>query len=103
MDLVDEQIEAVSLMEAHELAFRMQGELPPVIDLAQESSATQTLYGIGTPSTNDFGRQCLMARRLLEAGVRFVEVCHEQLTFPYAGRDMRLTDVKGRVAEGITA
>lgn len=50
--------------------------MPPVIDLTQESSATQTLYGIGTPSTDDFGRQCLMARRLLEAGVRFVEVCH---------------------------
>jgi len=64
------------LAEAHELAYRMQGELPPVIDLSKESEATKTLYGIGTPSTDDFGRQCLMARRLLEAGVRFVEVCH---------------------------
>ena len=64
------------LMEAHELAHRMQGELPPVINLAEESATTQELYGIGTPATDDFGRQCLMARRLLEAGVRFVEVCH---------------------------
>jgi hypothetical protein len=64
------------LTEAHELAYRMQGELPPVIDLSQESSAMQDLYGIGSTETDDFGRQCLMARRLLEAGVRFVEVCH---------------------------
>jgi hypothetical protein len=64
------------LTEAHELAYRMQGELPPVIDLSRESSATQALYGIGNAETDDFGRQCLVARRLLEAGVRFVEVCH---------------------------
>ena len=64
------------LSEAHALAYRMQGELPPVIDLTRESSETQSLYGIGDTATDDFGRQCLMARRLLEAGVRFVEVCH---------------------------
>lgn len=64
------------LAEAHALAHRMQGELPPVIDLTQESAATQALYGIGPAETDDFGRQCLMARRLLGAGVRFVEVCH---------------------------
>lgn len=64
------------LMEAHELAYRMQGELPPVIDLSRESAVTQSQYGIGSADTEDFGRQCLMARRLLEAGVRFVEVCH---------------------------
>ena len=63
-------------MEAHELAYRMQGELPEVIDLAKESSTTNSLYGIDRSETADFGRQCLMARRLLEAGVRFVEVCH---------------------------
>ena len=54
----------------------MQGELPEVIDLARESSTTNSLYGIDRSETADFGRQCLMARRLLEAGVRFVEVCH---------------------------
>ena len=64
------------LMEAHELAYRMQGELPDVIDLEKESAVAQELYGLGTPETENFGRQCLMARRLLEAGVRFVEVCH---------------------------
>jgi hypothetical protein len=67
---------ADGLMEAHELAHRMQGELPPVIDLSRESTETQSLYGIGSTETDDFGWQCLMARRLLEAGVRFVEVCH---------------------------
>ncbi len=64
------------IMQAHELAYRMQGELPEVIDLAKESAATQTQYGIDRTESADFGRQCLMARRLLEAGVRFVEVCH---------------------------
>jgi uncharacterized protein (DUF1501 family) len=64
------------LMASHELAYRMQGELPPVIDLTRESAVTKTLYGIGEKATDDFGRQCLMARRLLEAEVRFVEVCH---------------------------
>jgi hypothetical protein len=64
------------LAEAHELAYRMQRELPPVIDLGRESAAVLALYGVGSPETDDFGRQCLMARRLLEAGVRFVEVCH---------------------------
>jgi hypothetical protein len=64
------------LMASHELAFRMQGELPPVIDLTRESAATKALYGIAERATDNFGRQCLMARRLLEAGVRFVEVCH---------------------------
>jgi hypothetical protein len=64
------------LMASHELAYRMQGELPPVIDLNRESAATKALYGVGERATDDFSRQCLMARRLLEAGVRFVEVCH---------------------------
>lgn len=64
------------LTEAHQLAYRMQGELPQVIDLNRESATTHELYGIGSSDTEDFGRQCLMATRLLEAGVRFVEVCH---------------------------
>jgi len=61
---------------AHALAARMQGDLPPIIDLGRESATMQAQYGIGDSRTDDFGRQCLMARRLLEAGVRFVEVCH---------------------------
>lgn len=64
------------LIESHELAFRMQDALPGVLDLGSESAATKKLYGIGNAVTDDFGRQCLMARRMLEAGVRFVEVNH---------------------------
>jgi uncharacterized protein (DUF1501 family) len=54
----------------------MQGELPKVMDLTKESPQTLAMYGIGAGATNDFGRQCLMARRFAEAGVRFIEVCH---------------------------
>lgn len=63
------------LIEAHELAFRMQDSLPGALDIGRETTRTQSLYGIDEEATSRFGRQCLMARRLLEAGVRFVEVC----------------------------
>lgn len=65
-------------IESLELAFRMQTDMPRVIDIANESAATRALYGIGTQATEGFGRQCLMARRLVEAGVRFVEVTSGQ-------------------------
>jgi hypothetical protein len=73
-DRVNPAVEGV--IEAYELAFRMQGELPQVMDMTKESKATQALYGIGETETDDFGRQCLLARRFAEAGVRFIEVCH---------------------------
>jgi hypothetical protein len=63
-------------IESFELAFRMQSEAPELQDLEKESEATRKLYGIGDPMTDDFGRQCLMARRLSEKGVRFVQVSH---------------------------
>ena len=59
-----------------ELAFRMQTEAPGLQDISGESAATQKLYGLDDRMTEDFGRQCLMARRLAEAGVRFVQVSH---------------------------
>jgi hypothetical protein len=62
------------LIESFELAFRMQSEAPGLTRLEDESHATKTLYGIGQQETNDFGRQCLLARRFAEAGVRFVQV-----------------------------
>jgi hypothetical protein len=65
-------------IEAFELAFRMQKDLPKVLDLSAESAATRALYGIGEQATDSFGRQCLMARRFVEAGVRFVEVTSGQ-------------------------
>ncbi len=59
-----------------ELAFRMQAAMPEVQQLDHETPATRKLYGIDDPVTEDFGRQCLMARRFLERGVRFVQVSH---------------------------
>ncbi len=57
-----------------ELAFRMQREAPEAFDVTRESSETRKLYGIDRPATDLFGRQCLLARRLLERGVRFVQL-----------------------------
>ena len=63
-------------IESFELAFRMQAEAPDLQDVGGESEATKKLYGLDKPVTEDFGRQCLMARRLSEKGVRFVQVSH---------------------------
>ena len=52
----------------------MQREAPEAFDVAARAPATQRLYGIGDPATDDFGRQCLLARRLVERGVRFVQL-----------------------------
>ncbi len=59
-----------------ELAFRMQSKAPELVDLNQESEATRKLYGLDDEVTEPFGRQCLMARRMVERGVRFVKVLH---------------------------
>ena len=72
--LDDSRLEA--RIQSYELTFRMQMEAPLVIDFSQESKKTQALYGIDEGPTNEFGRQCLVARRLSEAGVRFVHVNH---------------------------
>ncbi len=63
-------------IESFELAFRMQAEAPALQDLGNETEATKKLYGLDNPITEDFGRQCLMARRFSEKGVRFVQVSH---------------------------
>lgn len=72
---VNAELEGV--IESYELAFRMQDAVPQVLDLAGESQATREMYGIGNSATNNFGTQCLMARRLAEQGVRYIEVCHQ--------------------------
>ncbi len=74
----DSELEAV--IASFELAWRMQNHAPSVLDLARESRETLDLYGIGTPETDNFGRQCLMARRLCEAGVRYVQVTYGDST-----------------------
>ncbi len=58
----------------YELAFRMQSEVPDLLDLSSESKLTSQMYGLDDPETEEFGRQCLLARRLVERGVRFVEL-----------------------------
>jgi hypothetical protein len=61
-------------IDAYELAFRMQSEIPGALDLSQESETTRALYGVDQPETRSFGTRCLMARRLVEKGVRFVQL-----------------------------
>jgi len=63
-------------IESFELAFRMQTEAPEVLDVSGESDATKKLYGLDDPKTASFARQCLLARRFSERGVRFVQVSH---------------------------
>lgn len=63
-------------LNSFELAYRMQGLMPDIQDLSQETAATMQQYGLDDPITENFGRQCLMARRFLERGVRFVQVTH---------------------------
>ena len=82
----DRQMEGV--IESFELAFRMQTETPRLVDFSSESKATLDLYGIGEEPTDTFGRQCLLARRFAEAGVRFVQV------------SLHGWDHHGKIAEG---
>ncbi len=70
----DPQLEA--RIQAFELAFRMQSEAPEAFQIEKESEATKKLYGLDDPTTQDFGWQCLLARRLTERGVRFVQCTH---------------------------
>lgn len=68
----DNEIEAV--LQSYELAWRMQNHAPDTLDLANETQATLDLYGIGQKPTDNYGRQCLMARRMAEQGVRYIQV-----------------------------
>jgi len=63
-------------LNSFELAYRMQSAMPDVQNLRAETAATMQMYGVDDPVTEDFGRQCLMARRFLERGVRYVQVTH---------------------------
>lgn len=71
---MDDQLEGV--IESYELAFRMQTEAPELTDLSKESKETLSLYGVDQTPTDDFARQCLLARRFAEKGVRFIQVSH---------------------------
>jgi len=64
------------IIESYELGFRMQGKVPELLDISKEPQAVLDAYGVKSGPEGSFARQCLIARRLTEAGVRFVEICH---------------------------
>src|SRR5262249_4544577 len=66
--------ELAARISAYELAYRMQSHAPEVVDVSQETLATRTMYGLDEKPTAEFGLRCLFARRMLERGVRFVEL-----------------------------
>ena len=61
-------------IESYELAFRMQSAAPGLVDISRETAATHALYGLNDPETKEFGQRCLLARRMIERGVRFVQI-----------------------------
>lgn len=65
------------VIESYELAYRMQGKVPELLDISREPDWVRDAYGVKPGPAGSFARQCLMARRLSEAGVRFVEVCQQ--------------------------
>ncbi len=73
-DMVNPEVEGV--IQSYELAFKMQSEMPSVMDVEKETAATKKLYGLDNNRTAEFGRKCLLARRMVEKGVRFVEINH---------------------------
>ena len=84
-------------INAYELAFRMQTAAPELVDLGTESEATKKLYGLDDPNTAGFGRQCLLARRLVEQGVRYTLLIHGE-RIGQSSWDHH-TDVKGRMPQ----
>ncbi|MEO7651245.1 MAG: DUF1501 domain-containing protein, partial [Bryobacteraceae bacterium] len=84
---------------AYELAFRMQTEAPGVVDISKEPEAMRKLYGLDQPVTESFGRQCLLARRMVEKGVRFVLLVHGWENGGYSWDHHR--DLKGNLAARI--
>ena len=78
-DLLDRKKQSSKIegvIESYELAFRMQSAVPELMDANDENESTLEQYGINNRATENFGRQCLMARRFAEAGVRFIEITH---------------------------
>ena len=70
----DAELEGV--IQSYEMAFRMQTAVPGILDVASEPDAMKEAYGLNAAATRDFGTQCLLARRLAEGGVRFIEISH---------------------------
>ena len=72
------QLQLDARLASYQLAARMQVEATDALDLAQETAATHKMYGLDQPKTGNFGRRCLIARRLIERGVRFIQICTER-------------------------
>lgn len=96
----DQDDELSARIAAYELACRMQTAAPELVDLSHETAETLTLYGVDAPETSEFGRRCLLARRMIESGVRFVQLyagdtvgwdAHENIAENH-GRLCRATD-----------
>jgi hypothetical protein len=79
--------ELAARLTAYELAFRMQAEAPELVDLTGETQATQQLYGLDDAATSGFGRQCLLARRMVESGVRYTLLVHGVQIGPHSWDD----------------
>jgi hypothetical protein len=89
LDFRNQDSELAARIESYELAFRMQMSAPEATDISSESEATRKLYGLDDPVSADFGGRCLLARRLVERGVRFVQV--------WSGNGMNATDWDGHI------
>lgn len=74
LDTLDNDTEMAARISSYELAFRMQSHAPEAVDLSKETEATKQLYGIDQKRTSEFGTRCLLARRLVERGTRFVQL-----------------------------
>ncbi len=74
LDTADGDTEMAARISSYELAFRMQSHAPEAVDLSKETEATKHLYGLDEKHTADFGTRCLLARRMVERGVRFVQI-----------------------------
>ncbi|MBI5757623.1 MAG: DUF1501 domain-containing protein [Planctomycetales bacterium] len=81
------------VIQSYELAFKMQGQVPELLDISKEPQSVRDAYGVKPGPAGSFARQCLMARRLSEAGVRFVEICQ-------SGWDHHNNLHKGLIANG---
>ncbi len=74
LQLRDEEDALAARVRSYELAFRMQAAAPELVDIAAEPTSMQSLYGLDQPHTAEFGTRCLLARRMIERGVRFVQL-----------------------------
>jgi uncharacterized protein (DUF1501 family) len=98
--------EIEGLIESAELAFRMQTSVPETLDLSKETKATQELYGLDDRETSTFATQCLMARRLAEQGVRFIQLTstgwdhHNRMREAFSGRAVTIDKpIAGLIAD----